>query len=278
MLLFYCGNFSKKSFLIIDDVNVALWEWDGDAIGVQCVVNHFLGAVGVSDALRRKDELLHTDFDAAVAKLAEYHINAFLRLHHIAPVGILGAQHLHGLQNDFTHALDVGAVGHAHCYLEEFVGVALGQVGETLGEQVGIEEGNRRAIDGLHLGALVTDVGDRSAHAIALNPVADFQAARHELDAIDEVVDDVLEGQTDTSRETACHKAQRTRRDVHRDDDNDGVNHPNHHTDNAVAQREVDFVLADALAVVFAEERGITALTPEVVDGLVRIAEDEHEA
>ena len=68
-------KFFKKSFLLSDDVDVALREWDGDAIGVQCVVNHFLGAVGVSDALRRKDELLHTDFDAAVAKLAEYHIN-----------------------------------------------------------------------------------------------------------------------------------------------------------------------------------------------------------
>ena len=33
-----------------------------------------------------------------------------------------------------------------------------------------------------------------------------------------------------------------------------------------------------ALAVVFAEKRGITALPPEVVDGFVRIAENEHEA
>ena len=82
--------------------------------------------------------------------------------------------------------------------LEALVGVALGEVGETLGEQRSIEEGDGDAVVGLYLCALVIDVGDRTTHTITLNPVAYPQAPAHELDAVNTGVDDVLEGNTDT--------------------------------------------------------------------------------
>ena len=142
--------------------------------------------------------MLHYYINATVAKRSKYHIDAFLRLHDFPPVGIFGAHHLHGFNKDFACMLQVGAVGHAHMQLEALVGVALGEVGETLGKQRRVEEGNSNTVVGLHKGGLVIDVGDRTAHAIALNPVANPQASTHELDAVNEVVDDVLQCNTDT--------------------------------------------------------------------------------
>ena len=83
--------------------------------------------------------------------------------------------------------------------LEAFVRVALGKVGETLGKQRSVEEGDGDAVDGLYLRALVIDVSDRTANAITLNPVANPQASSHKLDTVNEVVDDVLQRDTDTS-------------------------------------------------------------------------------
>ena len=74
-----------------------------------------------------------------------------------------------------------------------------GEVAEVLGEQGGVEEGHLGAVNGLDFRALVTDVGDFTADAIANDPVADAQTARHQLNAVDEVVEGVLEGKANTS-------------------------------------------------------------------------------
>ena len=64
------------------------------------------------------------------------------------------------------------------------------------------------ALQGFHHHALVVDGHHASAHAVALDPVPYPQAATHELDTVNEVVQDILEGQTDTGRQTAGHQAQ----------------------------------------------------------------------
>ncbi len=153
-------------------MQIALRERNRDAVGVQGVVHHFRGAVGVGNALGGKDVLLHDDIDTTVAKLSKHHIDAFIRLHDFASVGVFFAHHLQGFNQDIARLLQIGAVGHTYMQLEELVGVALGEVGEALGKQRCVEEGNGDTVDGLHLGALVIDIGNRTAHAVALNPVA----------------------------------------------------------------------------------------------------------
>ena len=76
------------------------------------------------------------------------------------------------------------------------------EVTEGLGKQGRIEERHLGTINGLNLCALVTYVRDLATNAVAHNPVTDAQTTRHELDAIDEVVEGVLEGETDTGSQT----------------------------------------------------------------------------
>ena len=62
-----------------------------------------------------------------------------------------------------------------------------------------------------------------------------------------------------------------------KDDDND-INEPSQNADDTVAQRQVDFVVADGLAVVLLHEDGITNLLPNGVKGSVDIAKHEEQA
>ena len=51
------------------------------------------------------------------------------------------------------------------------------------------------------------------------------------------------------------------------------INKPNGYADEAVAQREVDFVVADGFSVVLAEEAIVLGLLPDGADGLAQVAE-----
>ena len=195
-------------------MNVALWEWDSDAILVQGVVDYFFGFVDVWDLLRSQNVLFYGDVDRAITKVAHPYIDAVLRLHDVAAEGVFRTHDLHGVFKHFAHTLYIGAVSHSDNDFEELVGIAFGQVGEVFGEQVGVEERYGGVVDRIHLGGLVVDAGHPASDAVAFNPVANLQSARHELDAIDEVVDDVFEGETDTSGEATCDNAQRSGGDM----------------------------------------------------------------
>ena len=65
---------------------------------------------------------------------------------------------------------------------------------------------------------------------------------------------------------------------MQRQDDDDNVNEPCQDADDAVPQREVDFIVADGLTVVFLHEDGVTNLLPNGVKGSVDITEHEEQA
>ena len=189
-------------------MQIPLRERNGDAILVEGVVDHFLGLIPVLDMLCGKHILFDGNIHGAFTEFPEADVDAKTRIHHVPAILVLGLHYLHGLLQHGTHLLYIRSIGHAHQDIEELVRIALGEVGEALAEEGGIEEGHRGGFLGLYLGALVIDVHNLSADSFALNPVAHPEPAGHELDAVDEVVDDILEGQTDTGRETSDGQAQ----------------------------------------------------------------------
>lgn len=155
------------------------------------------------------------------------------------------------------------SVRHTNGNFDELITMVTGEVAKVFGKQRCIEERHLGTINGLNFSALITHVSDLATDAIADYPIADTQSTRHELNTIDEVVEGVLESETNTSRETASNEAQRVGGDMQRQHDEDDVSKPNQHTDDAVAQRHVDFIVTDGLAMVFLPEKRITALLPD---------------
>ena len=92
-----------------------------------------------------------------------------------------------------------GSVSHTHGDNRQLIRVVTRQVVEVLAKERRVEERHLRTFDGLCLYTLIIDGCHLTAHAFALNPVANPQATAHELDAVNKVVDDVLECNTDTS-------------------------------------------------------------------------------
>ena len=274
----YC--FFRKSVLfpLVNEVYIALREGDGDAVVVQGVVDQLLGTVDVTDTLHHQHLLLHGDGDRAVVHVLQRDGDAAFRIYDVAPERVLGAKRFQGLAQHLADPLDISAISHAHGDLHELVGVVAGEVAEVLGKQCGVQEGHLGTIDGLDLGALVADMGDLAADAVANDPVADAQTARHQLDAVDEVVQSILQRKANARRETAGHETQRAGGDVQRQHYDDNIHHPYQDADDAVAQRQVDLVVADALAVVFLHEEGVADLLPDGVQGSVDISEHEEQA
>ena len=163
-------------------MHIALREWDFDAVLVQSVVYYLFGTVDITYAFGHQYLLLHCNGDGAVVHLLQGDADAAFRVHNVAPESIFALQGLQCLAQQFAHLLDVGAIGHAHRNLDELITMVTREVAEVLGEQCRVEERHLGAIDGLNLCALVTYVRDLATNAIAHNPVADAQAARHELD------------------------------------------------------------------------------------------------
>ena len=110
--------------------------------------------------------------------------------------------------------LHIGAVTHAYHYLDELIGVVAGEVLEVLVEESGVGERHHGSLHGLDLGALIGDAFHLAAHSFALDEISHPEAAGHQLDAVDEVVEYVLHGETDTGREAGGDDGDRTHRNL----------------------------------------------------------------
>ena len=185
---------------------ITLREGDGDASGGEGFINHLLGTVHVADTLSHQHILLHFDVNSTVAHIANHHIEAVLGIHNLATVMILGTHLLHTLHQYLAHLLDIGTISHAHGDDGKLVRVVARQVVEVLTKERRVEERHLRTLDGLCLYALIVDGCHLAADTVAFNLVAHTQATAHQLDAVDEVVDDILQRQTDTSRQTSRYQ------------------------------------------------------------------------
>ena len=264
-------------FILFNKMNVALRERDADARRIQRFVNHFLGTVYIPNPFGNQHVLLHGYLYRAVGHIVDHDVDSVLGLHDLPAIRILGPQFLHRLYQHLANLLDVGPIGHARNDLGELIGVVAGQVVEVLAEEGGIEERHLRAVQGFHHHALVVDGHHLPAHAVAFNPVSNPQAAAHQLDTIDKVVQDILESQTDTGRQTAGNEPQRSGRDVQHGDHHHGVSHPNQDGDDAVAQGQVDLIGPDGGPVVLAHKGDIPHKLPDGVNGLVEISQGKEQ-
>ena len=158
-------------------MHIALRERNRDAVFVQSIVDQLFGTVNITDALRHKHLLLHGKGDRTVVHLLQRDGDAALRVHNVATKGVLVLQRLQGLSQQFTHTLDVGAIGHAYRNLDELLPMVARKVTEVLGKQGGVEERHLCPIDGLNLRALVANMSYLASDAVADNPVADTQTA-----------------------------------------------------------------------------------------------------
>ena len=79
----------------------------------------------------------------------------------------------------------------------------LGHVLEILVEQRRVEEGYDATIEGHNLCALVPYALHLAKDAVALDVVTHTQASRHEREPVDEVLENILHGETQTSGKTS---------------------------------------------------------------------------
>ena len=235
------------------------------------------GILDKSESFLYQHGLLHGDDDGTVGKIGDVHLDTPLRVNDIPSVLVLCEQLLACLLQQFPNLIYVGIIADADVNLCIYIGTASREVLEVLVEERGVGKGDDGTAHLLDLGALVID-GDHLAQvAVTFNPVAHPQAAAHELDAVDEVVDDILEGETDAGTETAGNEAQRPRGDMQGDDEDIGIDEPDKNTDKTVAQGEVDLIGAHHGALVLAEETPVRDSLPEGMDGFVDIAESAEQ-
>ena len=107
-----------------------------------------------------------------------------------------------GIDEKILATVDVGSIGNAHVEDVELVAVILRHVLIVLREELAVGEGDDRSVDGFDERRRVVDGADASACAVADDVVAHLDSSCHERDAVVDVLEDVLHGETDTSRQT----------------------------------------------------------------------------
>ena len=146
--------------------------------------------------------------------------------------------------------------------------MVLGDVLEVLAEERAVEEGNHAAVGRDHLRRLVGDAVHLSADAVALDEVAHAHTSRHERDAVEEVLEQVLHGETDTGGETGRDDRNGGRRDAEHLDGYDEVGAPYADGYDVVGECEVRLAVDHDLRLVI--------LVVERLDEVVEIAEHEE--
>ena len=117
--------------------------------------------------------------------------------------------------------------------------MVLGEVLEVLVEEVAVREGHHTAVQGRQLRTLVVDALYLPAHAVTLYIIAHAQAAGHELNPVEEVVQHILHRETDTRRESGGNQFQGRCRNLQVVQYNDEIEAPEGDGDEVVAQRQV---------------------------------------
>ena len=176
---------------------IALWERYFDVVLIQGVVDALQDVAYNIYLLHGIYPAEQLEIDAAVAELGEDGANLFL----LVDVGMLKIDN--SILYHAAHLFHVGAVGHVERYQRQHISMIAGEVLIVLCEQLRVLESDDRAIDSFYHGAGIADGTYLTLGAVALYPVAYLDASRHERDAIVDVLQDVLHGETDTGRETS---------------------------------------------------------------------------
>ena len=187
----------------------------------------------------------HEDVDAAVSEIVESDVNGEGRVNDAPAVLVLDHQGLQRLQDDLARLLDVRAVADGDRDLEQLVVAPAVEVAEFLGEQVGIGEGDERAVFVFHLRGLVTDALDDAPDAVAGDLVSDADAPRHQLYAVEEVVDQVLEGETHAGCQAGGDGRDGFCRHVEDREDDDQIAKPSQQRHQGVGEGQVDVGFLD---------------------------------
>ena len=114
----------------------------------------------------------------------------------------LAGEWLQGCGEEAADVLDIGAVGYANGHTDEGVAVVARHVLEVTVEEGFVEERDDVAVERYDLRRLVGDALDFAYDAVALDEVAYTQAPRHERETVEEVLDEVLHGKTQTGGQT----------------------------------------------------------------------------
>ena len=221
------------------DVDVALREGDVDPFLVEGVVDGLFRAGGEGVMRLHGGVEGNDEVHGAVAEGVEADVHGEGRVHDVAPVFVLGHERLQRFQDDLAGVGHVRSVANGDGHLDELVVLARVQVPELLGEQVRVREGDEGAVLVQDLGGLVAHALDDAADAVAGDLVADADAAGHELDAVEEVVDEVLEGEADAGGETGGDVGERGRRDVQDGENGDDEQEPAQQGDQGVREAQV---------------------------------------
>ena len=176
---------------------------------------------------------------AAVAEAVEPDLEAESRVDQRASVLVGRLQGPQLLDQQLADLFDIAPVLDAHRNREQLVGVVLGEVLEVLVEEVAVREGHHTAVQGRQLRALVVDALHLAAHAVTLYIIAHAQAAGHELNPVEEVVQHILHRETDTRRESGGNQFQGRCRDLQVVQYDDEIEAPEGDGDEVVAQRQV---------------------------------------
>ena len=152
------------------------------------------------------------------------------------------------------------------------------EVLEVLVEEGGVGEGDDGTVFRSHLRALVAQAFHLAADAVTFDGVAHAYAAAHQLDAIEEVVEHVLQGEADTRGQTGGDNRQGRCGNLQQHKGSNHIDAPAHQRDDIVGQVEVDVGFLEQFRLVQFPDTG--AGTPHLVkglDGIDKVTEQEEE-
>ena len=223
------------------DVDVALREGDFDVVVVEGVVDGFHAEAGEADLLFDEHPDAYFQVDAALAKTGEGDADGLLGVDEQLSGGVLTLTGFVEVGDDeLPHLFYIGAVGHADGNLDELVVVVAREVLEVLAEEGAVEERDDAAVGSDDLGALVGDALYLAVDAVALDVVAHAQATRHERKAVEEVLDEVLHGETETCGQAGGDDGDAALGHVEDDEGDDDVETPDDDGEDVAGEGEVE--------------------------------------
>ena len=148
-------------------------------------------------------------------------------------------------QNHSPGIFDIGAVSDSDLEADTFVGIAPGEILESLGEQCAVRECDEAAVHTQNLGRLIVYAVDRAAYAVTLDCVTDTQTAGHQLYTVEEIVQDVLQCESKTGGKTGYNHRNLVRRDVQKRNYHYHIGTPDKDSDDVVRKSHVQLILPD---------------------------------
>lgn len=182
------------------ECDLTLREWDFNAVLVQCVIDTFHDDTVVGPLCKYIHPDKNLQCDTAVVKALEQDIDRFF---------LVGdTKRRYGLGQHRLDLLDIASVCYAHLEDIQLIAMILRHVLVVLGEKLGVLEGDDRTVERFNQRGGVADGTDTAADPLADDVVADLDTSCHERDAVIDVLENVLHGETDTRRKTSRHDHQ----------------------------------------------------------------------